>query len=166
MAEVAALQRLRHANLLRHAGIVAAAAHQVRRDAALLAELPEATLALQLADARLRNLMSWPGALASIASDVAAGLACLHAHGYAHGALCLSSVYLTNGWVAKLSATGGVEAAAAKEPAEPSIKHELARFAAPEIARGGDLKAKWAVGQARCAAVFTLSGRQRALTAS
>ena len=76
---------------------------------------------------------SWPGALASITRR------CRRPRVPPRPRVCarrplLSSVYLTNGWVAKLSATGGVEAAAAKEPAEP-LRRARALHRARDCAR-------------------------------
>ena len=98
LREAAVLRDLSHSSLLH---VFAVVTDQPCGEVGLLSELAAASLASVLASPPLQ--LSWQNGLLSIATDVAAGLAHLHARKLHHGRLFLFNVMLTASWRAKLS---------------------------------------------------------------
>ena len=98
LREATLLSDLSHTSLLH---VFAVVTDQPCGEVGLLSELAAASLASVLASPPLQ--LSWQNGLLSIATDVAAGLAHLHARKLHHGRLFLFNVMMTASWRAKLS---------------------------------------------------------------
>ena len=98
LLEAAELRKLQHQSLLH---IFAVVTDQPCGEVGLLSELTAGSLASVLDNPPLQ--LTWANGLLAIATDVALGLAYLHARSLHHGRLFLFNVLLTSKWRAKLS---------------------------------------------------------------